>query len=249
MPPDELEIGTHEESPILFWLSGPNERLSRFDQSDEESTSSGDSAVHSPHRKLRKWLTHKEKGKQKVSDSGTDRDESDRRESNSEDSSDGSSGAKSASAEKASTPANDRLRRSTHQKNPVVRFGYDEYMARHYAYMACVVEVREPESYAEAAKDAKWRVAMEVGMHALAENETWDLVDAPKGVKPIGCRWVYKVKYNTDGSVNRYKAQLVAKGYVQKHGIDYDETFVPVTKMTIVRVLLGQRGGTYIRWM
>jgi hypothetical protein len=43
-------------------------------------------------------------------------------------------------------------------------------------------------------------------MYALAENGTWDLVDAPKGVKPIGCKWVYKIKYNTDGSINRYKA-------------------------------------------
>ena len=50
-------------------------------------------------------------------------------------------------------------------------------------------------------------------MHSLADNETCDLVDAPKGVKPIGCRWVYKVQYNTDGSVNRYNARLVAKGY------------------------------------
>ena len=61
-------------------------------------------------------------------------------------------------------------------------------------------------------------------MHALADNETWDMVDAPRSVKPIGCRWVYKVKYNTDGSVNRYKARLVAKGYEQQHGIDYDES-------------------------
>ena len=75
-------------------------------------------------------------------------------------------------------------------------------MAHHYAYITRVAEVREPESYAEATKDANWRAAMEEEMHALAENETWDLVDAPKGVKPIGCRWVYKVKYNTDGSVN-----------------------------------------------
>ena len=68
----------------------------------------------------------------------------------------------------------------------------------------------------------------------MAENKTWDQVDAPKGVMPIGCRWVYKVKYNTNGSVNRYKAWLVAKGYAQKHGID----FVQVAKMTTVRVLL-----------
>ena len=61
--------------------------------------------------------------------------------------------------------------------------------------------MREPESYAEAAKDANWRAAMEEDMHALAENETWDLVDAPKCMKPIECRWVDKVKYNTDGSV------------------------------------------------
>ena len=79
---------------------------------------------------------------------------------------------------------------------------------------------------------------MEEEMHALVENETWDLLDAPKGVKPIGCRWVYKVKYNTDSSVNRYKARLVAKGYVQKHDINYDETFAPVAKMTIIHVLI-----------
>ena len=75
-----------------------------------------------------------------------------------------------------------------------VRFGYNEYMAHHYAHMTRVAEVREPENYAEVAKDANWRAAMEEEMHALAENETWDLVDAPKGVKLIGCRWVYKVK-------------------------------------------------------
>ena len=66
-------------------------------------------------------------------------------------------------------------------------------------------------------------------MHARIENETWDLVDAPKGVKPIGCRWVYKVKYNTYDSVNRYE---------QQHDVDYDETFALVAKMTTVRVLL-----------
>jgi hypothetical protein len=68
--------------------------------------------------------------------------------------------------------------------------------------MARVAEVREPESYEEATEDANWHTAMEEEMHALAENETRDLVDAPKGVKPIGCRWVYKFRYNTDGTIN-----------------------------------------------
>ena len=54
----------------------------------------------------------------------------------------------------------------------------------------------------------------------------------------VGCRWLYKVKHNTDGSVNRYKDRLVVKGYAQQHHIDYDEMFAPVVKMTIVRVLL-----------
>ena len=73
MPTEEPEIRTHEESPLSFRLRGPNGRLSRFDQSDEESASSGDSAVHSPRRKPRRRLTRKEKGKKKVSDSSTDR--------------------------------------------------------------------------------------------------------------------------------------------------------------------------------
>ena len=94
-----------------------------------------------------------------------------------------------------------------------MRFGYNEYMVYHYAYMTRVGELRELESYVEAAKDVNWRAAMKEEMCALAENETWDLVDAPKGVKPIRCRGVYKVKYNTEGLVNRYKARLVAKGY------------------------------------
>ena len=75
-------------------------------------------------------------------------------------------------------------------------------------------------------------------MCALADNETWDLVDAPKAVKPIGCRWVYKFMYNTVGSINWYKARLVAKGYVQQHDIDYNEMFALVAKMMTFCVLL-----------
>ena len=67
-------------------------------------------------------------------------------------------------------------------------------MAHHYAYMVKVAKIHEPESYVEASQDAKWESAMEKEMHALAENEMWDLVEPRKGIMQIGCRWVYKVK-------------------------------------------------------
>ena len=60
----------------------------------------------------------------------------------------------------------------------------------------------------------------------------------PTGKKPIGCKWVYKVKHNSDGSVRRYKARLVAKGFAQTHGIDYDEMFAPVAEVATVRIVI-----------
>ncbi|MCO5603379.1 hypothetical protein L7F22_057529 [Adiantum nelumboides] len=79
---------------------------------------------------------------------------------------------------------------------------------------------------------------MDEEMDALYGNKTWDLVPLPKGKKPIGCRWVYKVKHDSDGSVSRYKARLVAKGYAETYGIHYEETFALVAKMTTVRAII-----------
>ncbi len=64
------------------------------------------------------------------------------------------------------------------------------------------------------------------------------MVALPKDKKVIGCKWVYKVKHNGNGSVSRYKARLVTKGYAQTYGINYEETYSPVAKMTIVRVII-----------
>ncbi|MCO5605811.1 hypothetical protein L7F22_059995 [Adiantum nelumboides] len=75
-------------------------------------------------------------------------------------------------------------------------------------------------------------------MDAFYGNETWELVPLPKGKKPNGCRWVYKVKHNSDGSVNSCKARLVAKGYAQTYGFDWEETFALVAKMAIVRAII-----------
>lgn len=73
---------------------------------------------------------------------------------------------------------------------------------------------------------------------ALKQNQTWELVPRPRDIKPISCKWVYKLKRRTDGSIERYKARLVARGFSQQYGLDYDETFSPVAKITTVRVLL-----------
>ncbi len=64
------------------------------------------------------------------------------------------------------------------------------------------------------------------------------MVVLPKDKKAIGCKWMYKVKHNADGSVSRYKARLVAKGYAQSYGIDYEETYSPIARMTTVRAII-----------
>ena len=97
--------------------------------------------------------------------------------------------------------------------------------------MAKVVQNVEPTCFEKAVGNVHWEDAMNEEMVALKANDTCELVPLPKGKNAIGCKWVYKVKHNSDGSVSRYKARLVAKGYAQTYGIDYEETFKPVAKM------------------
>lgn len=106
------------------------------------------------------------------------------------------------------------------------------------SFTAAITLLHEPHSYKEACKHPEWQQAMQHELDALQKNHTWDLVDLPPGKHTIGCKWVYKTKLKADGSLNRYKVRLVAKGYSQEAGFDYFDTFSPVVKLTTIKVLL-----------
>ena len=79
---------------------------------------------------------------------------------------------------------------------------------------------------------------MKKELNALSKNHTWDLVTLPLGKSLVGCKWIYKIKTHFDGSIKCYKAHLVAKSFTQEYEIDYEETFVPVARISSVRALL-----------
>jgi histone deacetylase 1/2 len=102
----------------------------------------------------------------------------------------------------------------------------------------CSSPIREPSSYKEAQHNSNWVQAMQDEFDALKKNDTWILVPYSYDLPVIGSKWVYKVKLHANGSIDRYKARLVAQGFNQKYGIDYFETFSPVVKPTTIRVVL-----------
>jgi len=83
-----------------------------------------------------------------------------------------------------------------------------------------------------------WDKAIKTEIDSIKKNSTWTSVDLPKGAKPIGCKWIFKKKYHPDGSIVKYKALLVGKGFSQKPNIDYFDTFAPVTRISSIQVLL-----------
>jgi len=103
---------------------------------------------------------------------------------------------------------------------------------------ALLVEVEEPTRYANAAGNPDWEKAMENEIQSIEKNGTWALTELPAGHRPIGLKWVFKLKKNAEGEVLKHKARLVAKGYVQKQGVDYEEVFAPVARLDTVKLLL-----------
>jgi hypothetical protein len=107
-----------------------------------------------------------------------------------------------------------------------------------YGFPRASVAIVEPTTYQEASGILEWQLAMIDELAALECTGTWDIVPLPSHVVPITCKWVFKVMTKSDGSIERYKARLVDRGFQQTQGLDYDETFAPVAHMTTVQTLI-----------
>jgi hypothetical protein len=105
-------------------------------------------------------------------------------------------------------------------------------------YGCIATSVHEPRNITKALANDKWKRAMDDEISALMKNKTWHLVPPQHGRNIIDYKWVYKVKHTADDSLDRYKAQLVAKGFKQRYGVDYEDTFSLVVNSTTIHVLL-----------
>lgn len=124
--------------------------------------------------------------------------------------------------------------RPQRERRAPMRYGYEEFGETvHYVYNVATLK-----EALESADADEWKAAADDEYNSLKENNTWNLVEAPPNTKIIKSRWVFKVKHESDGSIDRFKARLVAKGYSQVQGVDYNETFSPVVRFTTVRALL-----------
>lgn len=117
----------------------------------------------------------------------------------------------------------------------------DEYSTEQSDIEANLVEINEPQSINEAliSPQAKnWERAIKEELNSLMQRKTWENTQLPEGKGCIGSKWVFKLKTDADGKIARYKARLVAQGFTQQKGIDYNETYSPVANFSVIRLLL-----------
>ena len=130
------------------------------------------------------------------------------------------------------------LRRSQRERRPtlpddyVVYSGEVDYDIREVIDHVTFLDVVHSPQY------DKWNIAMKEEMLSMANNVVCDLVEMPENFKPIGCKWVFKTKKDAKGKIERFKSRLVAKGYTQKEGVDYTETFSPVSSKDSFRIIM-----------
>lgn len=130
---------------------------------------------------------------------------------------------------------------------PISSYMSLESLSDEYKNYICAVAIHpEPTSFNQSKRFDEWLKAMNEELIALESTDTWSICSFPPGKHAIGCKWVYKLKFNADGTLERCKARLVAKGYTQEKDIDFAETFSPVAKMTTMKTLLSV--STAKRW-
>lgn len=96
----------------------------------------------------------------------------------------------------------------------------------------------DPIIFNNAVVDMKWKKVMDAEINAIKKNDTWELTDLPAGKKTIGVKWIYKTKLNEKGKMDKYKAQLVAKGYTQEYRVDYSEVFASVARHDTIHLVV-----------
>jgi hypothetical protein len=107
-----------------------------------------------------------------------------------------------------------------------------------YIALLCDIIDAEPASYEEVAEKKVWQDAMIEEYQSILKNDVWDVVPRPRDKSVVSSKWIFKTKHSTDGSIEKYKARFVARGFSQKEGIDYEETFAPVARYTSIRAIL-----------
>ncbi|CAB1184506.1 unnamed protein product [Spirodela intermedia] len=115
---------------------------------------------------------------------------------------------------------------------------YDRLTPSYKTFLMNMKTIVIPKIVEEALSHKEWSHAMDEEIDALEKNCTLDFVPLPSGKKVVGNKWVYTPKFKADGTSERYKTRLVAKGYSQSYGIDYFETFAPVAKLNTIRILI-----------
>jgi hypothetical protein len=130
-------------------------------------------------------------------------------------------------------PNQENIRRSQRVRKSVIPDDYEIYTSEE------IHMEGDPTSYEEAMRSphsSKWCEAMEDEMRSMNANQVWKLEEIPKGAKTVGCKWVYKIKRDSKGNIDRFKARLVAKGFTQREGIDY--IFSPVSSKDSFRIIM-----------